>query len=248
MDEHGPAGRADQPGDGHAAAVGPQPVSALAAPHPVGRAAAVELRAALAQAQHRAVPQVEGERARLAHRPGAAGRAGHPCASTRIVSGSAVHGHRAFAAERPTGLGHRGEASRSARPVGPVSMTPSAGIGRGRPSSSGDHADPDDRRRRGARELDRPSRDRSGSSCGAPAVAPKSEWCRRRDLSGRPARDRHARRKARPPPSRTPGKPACAEIADPIRPGPWTHPSRGQTRASVPTVAQQASSFLGVSA
>ena len=61
MDEHRPAGRADQPGDGHAAAVRPQPVAALAAAHPVGRAAAIELRAALAEAEHGPVAQVERE-------------------------------------------------------------------------------------------------------------------------------------------------------------------------------------------
>ena len=43
----------------------PQAVSALPAPHPVDRASAIELRAALAQAQDRTVAQVEGERAVL---------------------------------------------------------------------------------------------------------------------------------------------------------------------------------------
>ena len=73
MDEHRPAGGADQPGHGHPPAVRPQPVSALAAPHPIDRAAAIELRAALAQAEDRAVAQVEGERAGLARRRESAG-------------------------------------------------------------------------------------------------------------------------------------------------------------------------------
>ena len=57
VDEHGPARGTDQPRDRHAPAVGPQAIASLAVPHAINRAAAVELRPSLAQAEHRAVAQ-----------------------------------------------------------------------------------------------------------------------------------------------------------------------------------------------
>ena len=55
VDVHRPTAGADQPGNGNAAAEIAQIVAARAAHHALGVAAAVELRAAFAQAQNRAL-------------------------------------------------------------------------------------------------------------------------------------------------------------------------------------------------
>src|SRR5260370_1354878 len=59
MNVHGPARRADRELDGHSAAMRRKPVTALPASHPVGGAAAVELRSTLAQAEQRAFADLE---------------------------------------------------------------------------------------------------------------------------------------------------------------------------------------------
>ena len=118
MDEHGPAGRADQPGDGDPTAVGAEAISTLAAPHPVGGAPAVELRAALAQPQHRAVSLVERERAGPLIHPEPL----HESAVLRLDpdrQGAARDGHpRAPASDQP-GLGQRSEAEDRRAPIEP---------------------------------------------------------------------------------------------------------------------------------
>ncbi len=65
MNEHRPAARADQPLDWHAPAVRAQLIAALTVAHPIGRAAAIELRSAFAEAEDRAVAERERQRAGL---------------------------------------------------------------------------------------------------------------------------------------------------------------------------------------
>src|SRR5262249_37182657 len=65
VDEHRPAGGPDQPRYGHAPAVGAKLVAALSAAHAVRAPAAVELRAACAEAQQRSVAEREGHHSGL---------------------------------------------------------------------------------------------------------------------------------------------------------------------------------------
>ncbi len=83
MDEHRPSARADQPRDGHAPAMRAQLVAALAAPHAIGRPAAVELRTTFAEPQDRSIAQRECHRAGLRNRRAAAAPRDRPCAATR---------------------------------------------------------------------------------------------------------------------------------------------------------------------
>ena len=66
VNEHRPTARSDQPLDRQAPAVRSQHVSALSASHAVQRAAAIELRAALPEAEQRLIAQKERQRTGLA--------------------------------------------------------------------------------------------------------------------------------------------------------------------------------------
>ena len=168
MDEHRPAGRADQPGDGHPTAVGPEAISALAAPHPVGRAPAVELRAALAQPQHRPVSQVERERAGLRIHPEPL----HEPAVLRLDpdrQGSARDGHPRVAAGDHAGARPANVRRRIGEPQSSRTSDPSAGIGCGPPTLDRHHADPDDGRADGGHaDFDRPAGDHQPLVLGRP--------------------------------------------------------------------------------
>ena len=136
VDEHRPAAGADEPGDGHASAVRPELVAARPLRIAVDRPAPIELRAALAEAEHRPLSQAEAQRRRSPRRRGVPGPGGRPpprCGP----SADRWPRSRAHRRSRPTAARPASSGGGRAVPTRRSPSDPSSGIGRGRPSSNG---------------------------------------------------------------------------------------------------------------